>query len=202
MYCNDIQIVRALQNFDRTEFSNEKLRSAPTTTGATPLITTGFGNQPIQLLTTCTGDVARPLGPDDANIPLIKQRFNILRYEISGSANKLVDMIALYQMWADHAVRLNRFDLYLGEQNMNLSITHLTNVLQAQTFSYLTSTGLSLSGNAISGTVTNMLITNLQQGVEYEVPLTDGSGNSLILQDFKLTIENRVVTSQGINGAL
>lgn len=198
LYCNDISFTRVIQNFDRTEFSNARLRAAPTTTGATPLIVPAFGNQPVQLLTTCTDDVPRPLTPDDDNIANIKQRFNIIRYVIQGAVSAGADVSNLYTVWADHIIRLNRFDLHLAKLQMDLSIDYITG-MQGADFNYLTSTGLTFTGNALGGTpLTNMLITDYVIGVEYEARLPDGSGNSTVLYDFQLTIENRTITPQGV----
>ena len=204
LYVNEITGTNAVQPFQRLEFSNPKLRSAPTSTGALPLIVQSFGNQPIQLLTTCTGDVPRPLGPDDANISNIRQKFNITRWQIRGAANSVNDIQnQLQNTFYNHLALLNKFDTYLAELQMELSIGYLTTTLQALTFSYLTSTGLSLSGNALgfgtSGatTINNLLMTAFEYGVEYEAPIP-GTANSTVLQDFSMTVEQRTIASESI----
>ena len=198
LYCDDVSFTRTLQNFSRVEFDHAKLRTAPTTTGATPLIVQGFGNKPIQLLTTCTGDIPRPLTPMDSDYTSELQRFNINRYTITGAANPDTTIAALFSIWSDHAIRLNRFDMYLNVVNLEMSIDFLQNTLQPLTFSYLTSTNLTLSGPALSGSLTNMLITALDIGVEYEAPnISDSGATSTVLQSFTMTVENRTISSQG-----
>jgi hypothetical protein len=199
VYCDEIMMTTALQNYDRSEFSAPRLRSAPTSTGALPLIVQAFGNQPVQLVTTCTGDAPRPLGPDDSNITAIKQRFGIQRFTLKGIGTVTDIQNHLMNTFATHLGLLNKFDLYLAELQMELSITYLES-LQSQTFSYLTSTGLSLSGNALGSsaptTLNNLLMTALEMDVMYEAP-TPGSSTSQILQGFTMTVEQRVISAQG-----
>lgn len=197
VYVNEVTLTEAYQNFDRLEFSNAKLRDAPTSTGAKAMIVPAFGNQPIQLLTTCTGDVPRPLGPDDSNIANIKKRWNIQRFTIRGAANNFTDVGNLLNTFQTHLVLLNGFDLYLGELSMDLSITYITTTLQALTFSGITGTGFTIAGKALGGTYNNMLITAFEGDAMYEAPLNDGSGNSTVLYGFTATIENRTLNSQG-----
>jgi hypothetical protein len=184
------------QNFDRLEFSNVKLKEAPTSTGALPLIVTAFGGQLIQLASTCTNDSPRPLGPDDANIGNIKQCFNITRYTLRGAANTETDIGNLFQIWNYHCDLLNAFDLYLQELNMFVSYSFLVDTLQPLDFSYLTTTGVSMAGPALFQTENNLLISSFTGGVIYESQVPGGS-NSTVLQDFEMVIENRVISSQG-----
>lgn len=201
LYIDELTVSEVFQNFDRLEFSNVKLREAPTATGAKPLIVQAFGNQPIQLLTTCTGDVPRPLGPDDSNISLIKQRWNITRYTLRGAANTYTDVFNLMNVHQSHLVHLNAFDLYLGELSMDLSIGYITGTLQELTFSNITTTGFALAGNVLGGTLTNLLISSFDADAMYDSPLNDGSGNSTVLYGFTATIENRTLNVQGpLNG--
>lgn len=201
VYVDEVSYTEALQNFDRLEYSNARLRSAPTLTGATPLIVQGFGNQPIQLLTTCTGDLPRPLGPDDANIGNIKKRWDIKRWTLKGNINTYATVNSLYTTHVAHLKLLNGFDLYLGELNMELSINYLQNTLQPITFANLTTTSFTMSGNVLGGSYSNLLISQFDAIAEYEAALPDGSGNSTVLYSFTATIENRVLDTQGPIGS-
>jgi hypothetical protein len=196
VYIDELSYTELFQNFDRLEYSNRRLREAPTTTGALPLIVTGFGNQPIQLLTTCTGDVPRPLGPDDANIAAIKQRWNIFRFTIKGAINNQSVVDILYNLNLNHLIRLNAFDLYLGELSMDLSITYLETVLQPLTFALLTTTDLTLSGPVLDTTYSNLLLSEFSAIAEYEAPIS-GSAGSTVLYSFTATIESRTLNAQG-----
>lgn len=197
IYVDSIEKTIVFQNFDRLEFSNRKLQEALTTTGSRALIVEGFGGQPIQLLTTCTSDVPRPLSPDDNGVYQIKQRFNISRYTIKGACNQSTDISNFLQTLNSHLILLNRFDLYLGELSMNLSINFLE-VLQTATFSFLTSTDLSLTSNIFGGAISNLLLTEFTQDVEYEAPNPGTGGGSQILSTFTATMENRTISAQGL----
>lgn len=197
IYVNSVKKTYIEQDFDRLEFSNKKLLEAPTTTGALPLIVQGFGNQPIQLLTTCTGDIPRSLSPDDANISAIKKRWNITRYSIEGGSNSYTDVNNLLNELEAHLTILNGFDLYLGELSMFLSINYLEGTLQPLTFSTLTSTDLSISGKALQGTISNLLLTEFTWDCDYESPTPGNPSTSQTLYSFSATFENRVLNSAG-----
>jgi len=195
LYADEITYTRDILDFDRLEFSNAKLRDAPTTTGAKPIILEAFGGQPIQLATTCTNDVIRPLGPDDNNISSIKQRFNIQRFTIKGAPSTTANTDLVYTQALTDQNLLNTFGLYQDELNMELSITYLES-LQSQTFSYLTTTSTSLTGPAINGTISNLLITEYTPDVAYEYQVAGGS-TSVVARAFTLTLEQRTLTSRG-----
>ena len=196
IYVDAIDYTEVFQNFDRLEYSNPKLREAHTSTGATPLIVQTFGNQPFQLLTTCTGDVPRPLGPDDTNIAFIKQRFNILRYTIKGAANVNTDVNNLFAVFQAHLQLLDQFALYLEELQMELSIGYLENNLQPYNFAYLINPTFSMTGNAIGGFVNYLIISEFAPSVAYEALLPDGSGDSAVFMDFSMIVNNYTVSSR------
>lgn len=193
VYVNTVTQDFDFLNFDRLEFSNQKLRAAPNALGGLPIIQVNYANLPIQLSSNCAGDSPRPLTPDDANIYTIKQRFNITRFTIQTAPNLSSTMDAIYIMYKNHKKLLGIFDLYLQQLQMDISYNALV-AMQANTFSYLTSTSLNVSGNAIGGTASSLLITNYSNSVEYEVSLP-GSGYTL-LKSATITLENRVVVSQ------
>ena len=196
IYVDSVDYTEVFQNFDRLENSNPRLRAAPTLTGALPMIQQAFGNQPIQFLTVCTGDRARPLGPDDANIAAIKQRFNIIRYTIKGAVNATTPVNNLFSIFQTHLGLLDQFDLYLQVLQMEISIGYLEDNLQPYNFTYLTTTGLSLTSNIFGGTISNLLLTEFTPGVAYEAPIPGSPGSSQVLVDFTATFENRTVSSR------
>lgn len=192
LYADEVIYSFVTEPFDRLEFSNDKLKAAPTTSGALPTVVYSFANTPLQLAASCAGDVPRPLNPDDDNINSIKWRFDIQRYTIKGAASAAAEVDKLYTQAATHIKFLAKFQAHLVSAQLNVSYTKLV-ALQGDSFTYLTTTGVSLAGDSIGGTATNMLITECVPDVAYEV--TTSGGGKLLLKKFSLTIENRIINA-------
>lgn len=99
---------------------------------------------------------ARPLTPDDAVINQIEQKFFFVRYVISGQISEESEINLLLAWASQHKVLQDRFEAYQKKITDNISYQLLT-ALGAETFSYLTSTGLSLQGTTL-GSINNLLI--------------------------------------------
>lgn len=190
VYVDSVEYEFITEPFERQEYSNPKLRTAPTSSGATPMIVQTFGNKPIQLASACTGDSARPLIPDDANVNSIKQQFNIDRYTISGSPTPASAVDALYTAAKAHIKLLSKFQLHIEKASMELSYTALV-AMQSETFSYLTSTGLDVAGASLGGTIEDILITRFSPGVAF---LTSSSGS--VIKDWSMTFEVRTISDR------
>lgn len=190
LYVDSVEYEFIVEPFERLEYSNSKLREAPTTSGAKPMIVNSFGNKPIQLASTCTGDSARPLTPDDDNINNIKKQFNISRYTIGGAPTTASAIDTIYSTATDHAKRVSRFQLHLEKSNMELSYPALI-ALQAETFSYLTASGLNVTGTALGGAISNVLITEFRPGVLYTIT---SSGN--LIKGWSMTFETRSISDR------
>lgn len=174
--------------FDRNEFSNERLRQAKNTDGSAPtFITLAFGKI-AQLTSTCTSTTARPVTPDDDNIDDIKKKFVIKRYIIKGASSLDWNVEVVKTFATQHKILLDRFQHHQQRVQMDISYDALV-TLQAETFSYLTSPGLTLSGTSV-GTQTQMLITDFSFDVDNEIPTP-----ALILKSWQLTLENRVIAA-------
>ena len=195
LFADSIDYDFVVEPFERLEFSNPKLRAAPTAIGSLPLIVTSFGGIPIQLASTCTGDVPRPLNPDDNNINSIKQQFNIDRYTIAGAPSLGSQVDLLYSISQDHLRRLSTFQLHIEMASMELSYPALLN-LQTQTYGYLTNTGLTVTSNALGGIVPRVLIQSFSPGVAYT---TTSAG--VLVKDWKLTFDVRTISDRAAHGA-
>ena len=190
VYVDTVEYEFVVEPFDRLEYSNSKLRTAPTSSGAQPMIVNTFGNKPIQLASACTGDSARPLTPDDSNINSIKQQFNIDRYTISGSPSLSSQVDAIYTVAKSHIKLLSKFQLHLEKAGMELSYTALV-AMQSETFSYLTATGVDLTGTSLGGTLEDVLITKFSPGVAYLV-----SSSGTIIKDWSMVVEVRTISDR------
>jgi len=153
--------------FDRQEFSNDRLLKAPNADGSTPVFLPLYGGRVVQLAVNCgAAQAARSILPDDANVDLIKRRLNIKRYTMRGGPSLLASVDAVYATAQLHVIRWARFQAHLAKAQMNLSYTALI-AMQAETFSYLTSTSFGISGASVT-TETNMLIRQWSPDVEVE----------------------------------
>ena len=193
VYADEVQYAFITDPFDRLEFSNDKLRSAKTSTGASPIIVTTFGGLPVQIGVVCTGDSPRPLTPDDANATNIKQRFNVDRFTIQGGISLATELAEIRTIAEDHQKRLAKFNYHISKAGLDISYTALV-AMQSENFSYLTSTGLTIVGPAI-GVGTNMLISSFTTDVAFEV--TQPGGGSLVLQRWSMVVEHRTISSLG-----
>ena len=181
-------------DFDRNEFSNAKLAAAKNSLGGQPIVVRNVANTPIQVNIACSGDTARPFAPDDSNIPSIKQRFNVQKYTITSALNPYGVCDTLEAIYTVQRKLLDKFALYQEEStSMDLSYTFLLG-LQAETFSYLTSTSASMTGNCIGGTISNLLISDFAYTAEIEVKNADGSTS--LMRAFTMVVENRQIVSR------
>lgn len=193
LYVDEVGYSFVNEPFDRVEFSNDKLRAATTAAGATPLIQTNWTGQRIQLGIVCTGDSPRPLNSDDSNASNIKQRFNIERFTLNGAVSLASEVDEVRIIAEAHQKLLSKFQYHIAKGGMDISYLGLV-AMQAETFSYLTSTGLTVTGPAI-GTGTNMLLSSFSTDVAYEVSLP--TSGSLVLQKWSAVVESRSITSLG-----
>ena len=190
LYADTVTYEFDVQTFERQEFSNSRLRSAPTSTGAQPIIVQSFGNKPIQLAISCTGDSPRPLIPDDANINDIKKQFNIERYTIGGAPTYASDLASIYTVAQAHKKILSKFQLHIEKSSMELSYDALV-AMQAETFSYLTASGLDVSGASLPSSLSDILIVDFDIDVTY---LLTETGNQV--DNWSLTFELRTITDR------
>lgn len=66
--------------------------------------------------------------------------------------------------------------------------------LQLETFSYLTTSGVTMTGNTVEGSVSNVLITSFSPSVEYE-EIIDDDDNYRLLKSYSMVVETRAITS-------
>lgn len=141
--------------FTRTEKTHEKLAQAPESTGAQITRTQTLSGFPVQIIYG-GATTARDFTPDDANLGLIEQKFFLNRYTVTGDTSLSADTGLMFTWAAQHKTLQDRFDAYQKYINDNVSYQELV-TLGAETFSYLTTTGLSLSGSTL-GTLQNLLV--------------------------------------------
>lgn len=183
---DDVVVSQEHQLFQRLEYSNNRIRTAKNSDGSSPIFIPLLGGRIVQLAATCGGSQSiRPLSPDSADS--ILKRFNITKYTLRGGSSLAINVNNLVTLAAAHQKLLARFEAHIQKAQMDISYTDLI-ALQAETFSYLTASGISMSGNALQGTVTNILVTQFTAPVEYEVPTP-----ATVLKSWSAVIETRTI---------
>lgn len=194
LYASEVTRTKIIEPFTRVEFSNDKLRGAKNDLGGLPMIVTTIANTPIQLSISCAGDSPRPLTPDSiSNLNSINQKFVIDRFTMRGTPQDISSLEVVLAQAIDHENRLQKFVYHATKANSDISYNDLV-ALQSETFSYLTSTGVSIAGNVLGGTYTNMLIVSFDMDFTHEVRQRDGS--VLRLASWSMVIDQRAISSQ------
>lgn len=192
VYASGVDTKFTVRDFNRDEWLNSRLQGAQTLlNNARPIILTNATNSQVQVAIgdgDCSFPYAVPLGPEDNNIPYILQRQNITEYSISGANSSPSAVASLQPIATAHKKLLDKFDAYLAELGQNISYERLI-ALRSETFSYLTTTGMSISGLDIN--VSNVaLISDFNMGtVHYNV-----ATNTAITKGWSATIQ--IITFQ------
>jgi len=185
LFVDELKDSYTTQAFERPEFSYHRLLQAPNQVdGSMPVIVYGFGNVPTQITSTCSSIAPRVLTADDPVIPEILQRKNIHQYEIPLIENLAATVDAIPATARQHSLFLARFEADMKKRSEYVSYEQLL-AWQAENFSYLTSTNVSISGVQIPSE-SNCLIVNFQRGVAVEVP---GSVQNVILKGGSITLQ-------------
>jgi hypothetical protein len=168
---------RVKEAFQRIEFSNQRLREAPNANGTKDSFFTDAAGFLYQFVSDCNpGSNIRPTNiSDDANLDNIFRRWDIDRYEVQGLPSLASDVYALRTLFQTHEAALARFENHQAEaRNPTTSFEKLT-LMQAETFSYLTTTGVTMKsfafGTGSEVTISNILLANFVPDLEYEEPL-------------------------------
>ena len=195
LYASEITRTKIIEPFTRVEFSNDRLRAVKNNLGGLPMIVNTVANTPIQIAITCAGDSPRPLTPDSiSNLNSINQQFVTFRYTIRGMPQLVSDLNIVSNQALVHAGYLQKFQYHATKANSDISYNDLVS-LQSVTFSELTNTNVFLSGSALGGTLTNVLIVSFDIDVTHEV--VQRGGSNLLLASLSMVCDQRTITSQG-----
>lgn len=164
----DVRYKTITQDFIRKEFSNAFLENLPEADGSMPQYVTNVVGGKVHVDYDC-GDYSGPRAttPDDANLNNIMKKFTIERWTIKGAPSSPSAIDQLATVARDHARRLAVFDSYIKRFDQKLSYGYIYG-LRSETFAYLTTTGLNVSGAAM--TKNNILIRDLDLGISHENP--------------------------------
>lgn len=179
--------------FDRLEFNFAKLRDVKvTTTGEKRLIGENLTGKPFQIVYGCSDQTAVQLIPlTEAAFDQVKRRFKIKRFNITGAFSSASAVNSLFTLASTHQNFLAEFQGYQARAGGDIGYSDLV-ALQSQTFNYLTTTGVSMSGTALDTSETNMLITQMSAETVLSIP-TSTPGVNEFYKTFNITIENRTI---------
>jgi hypothetical protein len=184
--------------FKRSEFSHERLLGAKNVDGSRPSIYYLSGNNPIQFFTNCNeNETERPLTPDDDDLDLIYRRFNTRRYEITGAMSLASEVKKLSDIHQLHSVFLANFEDHLEKAaNADISYEKLVE-MQGEDFSYLTSTGVTMTGTALAtySGESNLLLVEFSPSVEQDNPTNTAGTTSEVLEAWTMVLERRVIVA-------
>lgn len=164
----EVKITPLTEELDRKEWSNVFLKDLPEINGNEPTYIKNVAGGFIQIDFDC-GDSSGPrsTAPDDANLANMMQKFTIERFTIQGGPSSPSAVEALFSVAKDHKRRLAVFEAYKKSFNYKLSYGYIYG-LRGETFSYLTTTGLTVTGTAFTGS--NFLIREFDAGVTHIDP--------------------------------
>lgn len=156
LYCEEINFETSSTAFTRNEFNKDTLKQAPESTGATPTLATTLTGLPAQFIYG-SATTARDLTPNNfTNLANMEQKLFYNRYTITGDVSLSSDTGLVFNWAALHRTLQDRYDAHLKYSGDGLSYQDFL-TQQAVTFSYLTTTGLTISGSTL-GSLSNCLI--------------------------------------------
>jgi hypothetical protein len=170
-------------DFIRKEWSNAFLMDLQEADGSEPIYIKNVAGGKIQIDFDC-GDSSGPrsVATDDNNLNNIMKKFTIQRYSIKGGPSSPSAVESLLTVSRDHTRRLAVFDSYIKRFDQKLSYGYVYG-LRTETFSYLTTTGLSASGATMSQS--NILIRDFDAGSTHENPRTA----TIVAKDWSMTVD-------------
>lgn len=185
IYADDVSYSIETRKFQRKEFSNTFLATLAESDGSEPVTIKNATNKTIQINFSCGNYTPRDYTPDDANLSQILQRMIVKTYSIKGGPTAPSSIDQLFNISLDHEKRYDRFDAYLDALSQKISVGLATS-FQNDNFTYLTSTGLTLTGALMDGgSETNCLIRKFSWGQMYE----DVKNQTMKCKDWSATIE-------------
>lgn len=155
LYCSEISFDTESTAFTRIEKTHDKLKNVPENTGAQPTFAQSLAGFPVQFIYS-SATTARNLLPDDADLGAIEQKLFYNKYTLTGATSLSSDTALVFNWAAQGKTALDRFDAYQKYANDNVSYQYLV-TLAAETFSYLTTTGISLTSSTL-GNLSNVFI--------------------------------------------
>lgn len=183
LYCKEINFSVNSILFTRQEYNKSILKGAPESTGAVPTYSQALSGLPVQFV-YASATTARDQTPNNlTSLQNMEKKFFFNEYTITGDTSLSADTGLVYTWGALHKTLNDRYEAQQKYGGDGLSYQDLL-TLQAVTFSYLTTTGLSLSGSTL-GALSNLLIQSFSVNPTHDI---SGGGQTKILYEYQLTL--------------
>jgi hypothetical protein len=189
LYCSEINFDTQSTAFTRQERSHARQKDVPENTGTMPTYSQNLEGAPVQFIYG-SAVTARDLTPDDDDLGLIEQKLFFNRYQLTGDQSTSADVGQMYLWAAQHRTLQDRFDAYQKYAGDNVSIQML-NTLSLEDFSYLTTTGLSMTGSTL-GAISNCLIRSFSANPVRDI---QGGPQAKILYQWTATVDQITIKS-------
>ena len=190
LYVKEINFETDSTAFTRSEYDKRTLKDAPESTGAQPTYAQTLSGLPLQFIYG-SATTARDLTPNNStNLASMERKLFYNRYTLSGATSLSSDTGLVYTWASLHKTlddRFNAFQKYTGD---GISYQDFL-TQQAETFSYLTSTGLSLVGSTL-GTLNNLLIRSFSVNPTRDI--YDGTTRK-VLYEYQLVLDQISIKS-------
>lgn len=185
LYCEELNFETSSTLFTRSEYDKRTLKDAPESTGATPTYATTLTGLPVQFIYG-SATTARDLTPNNStNLAFMEEKFFFNRYTFTGDTSLSSDTSLVFTWAAQHRTLQDRYEAFIKYTSDGLSYQDLV-TQQAETFSYLTTTGLSVAGTTLGATLTNCLIREFSVNPVRDI--WDGSTRT-VLYRWSLTLD-------------
>ena len=190
LYVKEISFETDSTSFTRSEFDKRTLKEAPESTGAMPTYANTLTGLPVQFIYG-SATTARDLTPNNStNLAFMEEKFFYNRYTLTGATSLSSDTGLVYNWAAAHKTLDDRFNAFQKYSGDGISYQDFL-TQQAETFSYLTSTGLSLVGSTL-GTLNNLLIRSFSVNPTRDI--YDGTTRT-ILYEYQLVLDQISIKS-------
>lgn len=161
--------------FERDEWKHQRLRAARNSDNTIPRIMETLVTE-VQVGYACgLSDTPRPLTPDDVDVTKIYRQFNIVRYRFTGATSNPAAVEYLAGLANNHRQNWQVFESRQKLiQSGNVSYQDLVQNFQPEQFTYLTSTGITITGmpvnNGTTDVLSNVLIRQFNLTHDFIVP--------------------------------
>ncbi len=190
LYCEEINFETSSTAFTRSEYDKNTLKNAPESTGAMPTYAQNLSGLPVQFI-YAGATTARDLTPNNSvNLPFMEEKLFFNRYTITGDVSLSSDTALVFTWASQHKTLDDRYQAFLKYTGDGISYQDLL-TQQAETFSFLTTTGLSIVGSTL-GTLSNCLIRSFSVNPVRDI--YDGSTRK-VLYAYNLTVDQIAVKS-------
>lgn len=158
LYLEDGDITTDTEFLTRPEYDHNKRKTAPeATTGAVPSFGGALDGTPYQVIYG-SATTARDLSPHSStSLSEIYRKFVITRYTFKGGVVTSADAQIAYDIWKYCRILLDRYEAHKQHANDSGTSYQQLGTLQGQTFTFLTTTGITMTG-LVTGTVNNILL--------------------------------------------